>query len=215
MARRLDWDAERGRQRLASTSGSGTGEGSRPAPESPARQPLPVIVVAVRLSESDKRRLGGRAGQVTKAMPHLRSARLAVIAKEKRVARQQTLLAWKLLRPVVAGLRRTGDAEDLRLATRLVRPVRSLLDHGVRLDIPDLDPGGVAVSTGPSAGERATRTSSTPAWKAGTSASTARPSKPTAPPRGRARGAPLVCLACFLALSAAGAAAGLRRHDSC
>jgi hypothetical protein len=169
VARQRDWEAERGRQLLAATYGSTTGEGSRPAPASPAPASLPTIVVSVRLSEADKKRLNGRDTQVAKAMPHLRSARLAVIAKEKRAARQQTQLAWSLLRPVVVALRRSGSPEDRRLAARLVKPVRALLSHAVKLELPDLD--------APAARQPSTRERST-----GKSA----PPRPTPPPQGPA-----------------------------
>lgn len=216
MARRLDWESERGRQRLAATSGSLAGEGSRPAPDPHVRPPLPVVVVSVRLSEADKRRLGGQVGQVAKAMPHLRSARLAVIAKEKRAARQQTQLAWTRLRPVVVALRRTGNPEDKRLAARLARPVKALLAHGVRADIPDLDTAGIptppAATTAQAGSQRA---GSTPARRAGTSARSAGVPRPAAPPRLGTRAKPVVCPGCSLALSAVEAARGLSHHDAC
>lgn len=211
MARRLDWDAERGRQRLVATSGSTTGEGSRPAPESPPQQPIPSIPVSVRLTDADKRRLGGRVGQVATAMPHLRSARLAVIAKEKRAARQQTQLAWTLLRPVVVALRRTGNAEDKRLATRLVRPVKALLAHGVRADISDLDTAGLPAASPP----RPSQPASPPARKAAADARGSRNARPAARPGHPAAVRPVVCPVCSLALSAAETARGLRRHDVC
>jgi hypothetical protein len=158
-------------------------------------------VVSVRLSEADKKRLNGRDTQVAKAMPHLRSARLAVIAKEKRAARQQTQLAWSLLRPVVVALRRSGSPEDRRLAARLVKPVRALLSHAVKLELPDLD---APAARQPSTRERSTGKSAPP-----------RPTPRRGPRPKNGKAALVVCPSCSLALSSVEAARGRKRHDGC